>query len=140
VLDANERLWKTAGINFVGNVEGRDLASGAVDVAVTDGFTGNVILKTVEGTADFIVHELRDALTARLQFKLAAMFLRPAFARLRRRLDYAEYGGAPLLGVRGVVIIAHGRSDSRAIANAIRAARDGALSGVLADISAAVES
>jgi glycerol-3-phosphate acyltransferase PlsX len=139
VIEANARLRSAAGINFMGNVEGRDLASGAVDVAVTDGFTGNVILKTVEGTADFITRELREALTTRLQYRLAALFLRPAFASFRKRLDYTEYGGAPLLGVRGIVIIAHGRSDAHTIANAIRVARDGALSGVLADMGAAVE-
>lgn len=134
VRETNERLRRAKGINFAGNVEGRDLATGTVDVAVTDGFTGNVILKTAEGTADFVVRELRSVLTSRAHYKLAALILRPAFGRLRDRLDYAEYGGAPLLGVNGVVIVAHGRSDSRAMMNAIRAARDAASSAVVAAI------
>jgi glycerol-3-phosphate acyltransferase PlsX len=126
VIEANERLRKSKVINFYGNVEGTDLAAGTVDVAVTDGFTGNVILKTAEGAAGFIPAERRAALQARLQYRLAAAVLRPALSAMRRRLDYAEYGGAPLLGVRGVVIVAHGKSDSRAITNAVRAARDAA--------------
>jgi len=126
VLESNARLRQSEHINFYGNVEGSSLAAGIVDVAVTDGFTGNVILKTAEGAAGFVTEELRSALLARLHYRLASAVLRPAFTKMRRRLDYAEYGAAPLLGVRGVVMVAHGRSDSRAIANAIRAARDAA--------------
>jgi phosphate acyltransferase len=126
VLEANERLRRQAGINFAGNIEGKDLPNGLVDVAVTDGFTGNVILKAAEGAADYIVYELREALTSRPLYRLAALVLRPAFAQLRRRLDYAEYGAAPLLGVRGNVFIAHGRSDAHAIASALRVANDAA--------------
>jgi glycerol-3-phosphate acyltransferase PlsX len=126
VQETFEKLHELAGINFVGNVEGKDLPNAHADVVVTDGFTGNVALKTAEGVADFILRELRDVLTSRLQYKLAAAVLQPAFGLLRQRLDYAEYGGAPLLGVRGAVIIAHGRSNARAIASAIRAAREGA--------------
>jgi len=127
VLETNERLRQLPHINFCGNVEGTGLASGIVDVAVTDGFTGNVILKTAEGAAGFITEELRRALLGRLHYRLAAAVLRPALANMRRRLDYAEYGAAPLLGVQGVVMVAHGRSDSHAIASAIRAGRDVAL-------------
>ena len=111
-------------LNFAGNVEGKDLPRGTVDVVVTDGFTGNVALKLAEGVAGFITGELREILTSRLDYKLAALLLRPAFKQLRSRLDYQEYGGAPLLGVEGVVIVAHGRSDARAAFHAIRAARD----------------
>jgi glycerol-3-phosphate acyltransferase PlsX len=128
VLETNERLRQATQINFCGNVEGNGIASGAVDVAVTDGFTGNVILKTAEGAAGFVTDEIRGALMRRWHYRLAAAVLRPALRQVRRRLDYAEYGGAPLLGVRGTVIVAHGRSDSRAIANAVRAARDAAAS------------
>jgi phosphate acyltransferase len=126
VLETNERLRQAPQINFCGNVEGTGLAAGAVDVAVTDGFTGNVMLKTAEGAAGFVAEEIRGALTERWHYRLVASLLRPALRHVRQRLDYAEYGGAPLLGVRGTVIVAHGRSNSRAIANAIRAARDAA--------------
>ncbi|HTE86846.1 MAG TPA: phosphate acyltransferase PlsX [Dehalococcoidia bacterium] len=138
VVDANQRLRRLSSINFAGNIESKDVAGGAIDVAVTDGFTGNIILKAAEGTADYIVHELRLALTARPHYQLAAAMLRPAFAQLRRRLDYAEYGGAPLLGVRGLVLIAHGRSDARAITSALRAARDAAAVDVVGSLTGAV--
>ena len=126
VQETNERLRQAPQINFCGNVEGTGFAAGQVDVAVTDGFTGNVILKIAEGAAAMIAEELRNGLRARLHYRLASLVLRPALAGLRRRLDYAEYGAAPLLGVCGVVMVAHGRSDSRAIVSAIRAARDAA--------------
>jgi phosphate acyltransferase len=138
VLETNHRLRELAGLGFIGNIESKDLPSGAVDVAVTDGFTGNIILKTAEGTADFILRELREALTSRLRYKLAAATLRPAFVALRSRLDYAEYGAAPLLGVRGLVLVAHGRSNARAIASAIRTARDGVQAGVVEKLAASV--
>ena len=136
VQEAHEQLRQIKGLSFIGNVEGRDLPSGRVDVVVTDGFTGNVVLKTAEGTADFILHELRDAIMSRPWYKLAALVLQPAFKQLRQSLDYAEYGGAPLLGVRGVVIVAHGRSNSRAFASAIRVARDAAAAGIPSHLSA----
>lgn len=139
VQDTYERLRRLPGINFIGNVEGKDLPSGEIDVAVTDGFTGNVVLKTAEGVAAFILAELREELTSRFQYKLAALPLRPAFTHLRGRLDYQEYGGAPLLGVRGVVIVAHGRSNARAITNAIRVARDAAACNMLAAMAAGVQ-
>jgi glycerol-3-phosphate acyltransferase PlsX len=138
VLETNQRLRLMGDIGFTGNIESKDLPSGLVDVAVTDGFTGNIILKTAEGTADFIVRELREALTSRLRYKLAAATLRPAFASLRGRLDYAEYGAAPLLGVRGLVLVAHGRSNARAIASALRTARDAAQSGVIQKLAESV--
>jgi len=117
-----ERLTKQEGLNFVGNIEGKDLTRGAADVVVTDGFTGNVALKTAEGVADFILRELRLAVTAKLQFRIAALVLRPALMAVRRRIDYAEYGGANLLGLNGIVLICHGRSDAHAISSAVRAA------------------
>jgi glycerol-3-phosphate acyltransferase PlsX len=116
-------LAATPGLNFVGNVEGKDLPAGAVDVVVTDGFTGNVALKTAEGAAAFLSDVLRKELTATLPRKLAAWFLRPAFRTIRDRLDYSVIGGAPLLGIDGTVVIAHGRSNQRAIASAVRAAK-----------------
>jgi len=112
-------LLRESGLDFVGNVEGKDLPKGLADVIVTDGFTGNVVLKVAEGVSESLVSSLRTALTSRWHYKLAAGVLRPAFRSVARRLDYSEYGGAPLLGVRGTVIIGHGRSDSRAIYNAV---------------------
>jgi phosphate acyltransferase len=108
---------------FVGNVEGKDIPAGAVDVVVCDGFVGNVLIKFAEGVASTIGGIIREEITANPASKLLALGLRPAFRRAYGRLDYAEFGGAPLLGVRGVVIIAHGRSSARAIRSAIRVAR-----------------
>jgi len=109
-------------LNFAGNVEGKDVAMGTVDIVVTDGFTGNVALKTAEGVANFLVEILREEIMKTLPRKLAGLILRPAFRDMRRRLDYAEIGGAPLLGVNGSVIICHGRSSARAIETALTAA------------------
>ncbi|MGH2603380.1 MAG: phosphate acyltransferase PlsX, partial [Dehalococcoidia bacterium] len=91
-----------------------------------------------EGAAEFIQNELRGALTSRWHYKLAAAVLRPALRRVRSRIDYAEYGGAPLLGVNGVVIVAHGRSNARAIVNAVRVARDAVAGGVVSQIAQAM--
>ncbi len=106
-------------LNFVGNVEGKDVTMGTVDIVVTDGFTGNVALKTAEGVAMFLMELLRQEMTATLPRKLASFVLRPAFRSVRSKIDYAEIGGAPLLGVNGAVIIAHGRSSTRAIESAL---------------------
>jgi glycerol-3-phosphate acyltransferase PlsX len=125
------RLGKTAGVNFVGNIEGGEVHHGKADVIVTDGFTGNVAVKVTEGVADFIFRELRASLTSKLRYKLAAMVLRPALLQMRDRMDPGTYGGVPLLGVNGVVMIAHGASDARAVKNALRAAHEGAASGML---------
>lgn len=110
------------GLRFVGNVEGKDLLAGNVDVIVTDGFTGNVALKVAEGTAAVMGAVMREEFTRTVPRKLAALLLKPALQSVKARLDYAEIGGAPLLGVNGAVIIAHGRSSELAIANAIGAA------------------
>ncbi|MBA3274466.1 MAG: phosphate acyltransferase PlsX [Chloroflexia bacterium] len=106
-------------LNFVGNVEGKDVVMGTVDIVVTDGFTGNVALKTAEGVATFLMELMREEITSTIPRKLAAYVLRPAFRSMRSKLDYAEIGGAPLLGVNGAVIIAHGRSSARAIESAL---------------------
>ncbi len=107
-------------LNFVGNVEGRDVFSGEVDVIVTDGFTGNVILKLSEGLQDAVISLIKRELSASVITKTGAVLARPAFQNLKKRLDYAEYGGAPLLGVRRIVVVGHGSSNARAIRNAIR--------------------
>lgn len=126
VRDAFPLLTSAPGILFKGNVEGKDITRGIVDVVVTDGFTGNVALKMAEGVGALVTEALRAELTASLPRRLAALVLRPAFRAVRAKLDYSETGGAPLLGVDGTVVIAHGRSDQKAIMNAIGIARRGA--------------
>jgi glycerol-3-phosphate acyltransferase PlsX len=125
-----ERL-QHSGLNFVGNVEPDRIHRDVADVVVTDGFTGNVAVKTVEGVVDFIFSQLRGALTSRLQYRLAALVLRPALLGLRQRLDYSEFGGVPLLGVNGVVMVAHGNASAHAIGNALRVAQEAASQGMM---------
>jgi len=115
-------LLTRAPINYIGYVEGRDLNNGKVDVVVTDGFTGNVALKTLEGFAHFLQGQLRTVFATNLRGKLAYLLIRHAFADLRASLDPSEVGGAPLLGTDGLAIIAHGASSPKAIKNAIRVA------------------
>jgi glycerol-3-phosphate acyltransferase PlsX len=113
-------LREMSSLNFVGNVEGRDVFSGLVDVIVTDGFTGNVMLKLSEGLTEAMLSMIKRELTVSAVTKAGAMLAKPAFRNIKKRLDYSEYGGAPLLGVRQIVVIGHGRSNARAIRNAIR--------------------
>jgi glycerol-3-phosphate acyltransferase PlsX len=120
-------LLQSAPINFIGNVEGRDLLEGAADVVVTDGFVGNILLKAAEGIGLFIWREIKDLLLTNWRTRLAGLLLRPYLKALGKRLDWREYGGAPLLGIKGVCIIAHGASDDRAIAKAITVARENVL-------------
>jgi glycerol-3-phosphate acyltransferase PlsX len=123
-------ILKTLPIHFIGNVEGRDIYSGAADVVVCDGFIGNVVLKVSEGLADMIRTMLKEAFTATVTRKLGATLTRAAFSEFKKRVDYSEYGGVPLLGVKGVSIICHGRSNGNAIKNAIRVAAEFADGGV----------
>ena len=111
------------GINFIGNIEGRDIPTGGADVVVCDGFVGNVVLKLSEGMAETLLGMLRTQMTSSLPNKLAAAVLQPGLRKVFRRLDYAEYGGVPLLGINGSAIVAHGRSNAKAIKNALRVAR-----------------
>jgi glycerol-3-phosphate acyltransferase PlsX len=113
-------LLRQSGLRFVGNVEGRDLLAGKADVVVCDGFVGNVVLKFAESMLGFTRGLLRDEIQTSWRLKLGHLLVRPAFNALKRRLDYQEFGGAPLLGVGGVVVIAHGKSSERAIENAVR--------------------
>jgi glycerol-3-phosphate acyltransferase PlsX len=131
-------LRELPGINFIGNVEGRDLYTGTVDVVVCDGFVGNVALKTSEGLAKLVMTSLRDSLTSNLISKLGAMLSKTAFTQFRKRLDYTEYGGAPLLGVRGPCVIGHGSSNDKAIMNGIRVAAEFAAAEVNAGIEASL--
>jgi glycerol-3-phosphate acyltransferase PlsX len=119
------RLLAAGDLNFRGNTEGRDLLVGAADVVVTDGFTGNVTLKLLEGTIESLLEAFREEVTATPRGKLGGLLIRPAARRLRERLDPDTYGGAYLLGLRGLAVIAHGNSSRRAIANAIRLAARG---------------
>ncbi len=123
-LEANE-LLRDSGLNFAGNLESRDLLRGAADVVVTDGFTGNVALKLLEGTIKELLDALREEITATPTGKLGGLLIRPAARRLGRRLDPDTYGGAYLLGLRGLAVIAHGNSSRVAVANAIRLAARG---------------
>jgi len=127
-------------LNFIGNVEGRDLYNGRADVIVCDGFTGNVALKTSEGLIEAVLKLLKDELSRNLKAKLGALLSQQSFKRLKKRLDYSEYGGAPLIGLRGVSIICHGRSSSNAIKNAIRVAREYAENQVNAKLEAELAS
>lgn len=119
---ASEQLT-TTGLNFIGYVEGRDIFNGKVDVVVCDGFTGNIALKTMEGLASFAGEVLKEAFQRNLSSRLGYLFSRNSLAEAYRRLDYAEYGGAPLVGLDGIAIVAHGGSNGLAIKNAIRVAR-----------------
>jgi glycerol-3-phosphate acyltransferase PlsX len=134
LVQESHRQLRQAPIRFIGNVEGNDLPAGKADVVVTDGFTGNVVVKLCEGVVSTMLQVIRSEVQANPVSMVLAMGLRPVFRRVRRRVDYAEYGGAPLLGVDGVCIIAHGRSDARAIRNAIRVAGEAVRNSVVAHI------
>ena len=120
--EAFKELTDEASLNFIGNVEGRDVFNGSSDVIVCDGFTGNVALKISEGLAETMLHLLREELRYDLRSRAGSLLLAPAFRRFKRRIDSSEFGGAPLLGVNDVCLISHGRSTAKAIKNAIRAA------------------
>jgi glycerol-3-phosphate acyltransferase PlsX len=118
------QLLKRLPLNFVGNVEGRDLFNGHVDVIVADGFVGNVALKISEGVAKLVRTVLKESLKATISSQVGAMLSRSAFADFKKRIDHTEYGGAPLLGVKGVCIVTHGSSNANAIKNAVRVAAE----------------
>jgi glycerol-3-phosphate acyltransferase PlsX len=120
VLETLPLLRRASHLNFIGNVEGRDLFKGTCDVVVTDGFTGNVVLKTAESVATLLGHKVREELKRDLLARVGALFMLPAFRRLRAEIDWEEFGAAPLLGVNGVCFIGHGSSKARAFRSAIR--------------------
>ncbi len=124
------RVLKEAGLNFMGNAEGRDIYNGNADVIVCDGFIGNVVLKASESLAEMMRTLIREEITSTFTRKIGALLAKGAFEGVKKRTDYAEYGGAPLLGVKGGCIISHGRSNAKAVKNAIRVARDFAMSQV----------
>ncbi len=118
------KLIKELPMNFVGNVEGRDLYNGKADVLVCDGFVGNVALKISEGMVETVRFLLKQSLQATISSQVGLLLSRKAFADFKKRLDYSEYGGAPLLGIKGVCIVSHGSSNANAIKNAIRVAME----------------
>jgi len=132
------QLLKQLPLNFVGNVEGRDLYNGEVDVIVSDGFVGNVALKTSEGVVNLVRAALKEALRETITRQVGYLLSRSAFTDFKKRLDHTEYGGAPLLGLKGVCIITHGSSNANAIKNAIRVAAEFAESNANAEIEKAL--
>lgn len=139
LVQAAHALISQLDLRYVGPVEGTDLVSGKVDVVVADGFVGNVALKTAEGVAESIIAALRQEATSNLRSRLGAFLLLPSLRRLRQRLDWGQVGGAPLLGVSGLVFIGHGRSDPRAVASAIQVAAAAVRSGLADSWHSAVE-
>ncbi|MDE0528597.1 MAG: phosphate acyltransferase PlsX [Truepera sp.] len=138
--EAHRLLIDTPGIAFYGNIEGRDLFAGTTDVVVTDGFTGNVALKLAEGEAKALFAWIREALNSSAVAKLGALLVRSALRRVAKRLDPAEYGAQPLLGVDGYAFIGHGSSSSRAVYSALKSARDTIESGVAGTIASGMAS
>src|SRR6202162_2729888 len=132
------RLLKGTLPGFVGNVEPKDIYGARADVIVADGFVGNVAIKMAEATADFLFRSLRDEIPKTMRGKLGGMLIRPGVRQLRARIDWREFGGAPLLGIDGVAVVAHGRSDARAIKNAVRVSRDAVQNQLVGKIRAEV--
>ena len=123
---------------FIGNVEPKDIYASKADVIVADGFVGNIAIKMAEATAEFLFRNLRDEIPKTMRGKLGGLLIRPGVRQLRARIDWREFGGAPLLGIDGVAVVAHGRSDARAIKNAIRVTRDAVQNQLVGKIRAEV--
>ncbi|MFN8529588.1 MAG: phosphate acyltransferase PlsX [Anaerolineae bacterium] len=138
-LKAASELISKLPLNFIGNIEPKDMLKGGADVVVTDGFVGNICIKTMEAATSTMASALRDELMAGVLTKVGALLSRPAFDNVRKQIDPFEVGGAPLLGVNGVVIIGHGRSNGRAVKNAIRQARDAVSGRVIESIKEGLE-
>ncbi len=132
-------LLEKSGLNFVGNVEGKELFGGEADVVVTDGFTGNILLKASEAVAKLITDVLRQELTSSLRMKAGALMAKPAFSRLKQMLDPAEVGAAPLLGIDGLVFVGHGRSDAHALVSAINTARRAVTANLISALNDAIQ-
>lgn len=132
-------LLEASGLNFFGNIEGKELFGGEVDVAITDGFTGNVLLKSSEAVAKLMTSQLKDYLMASTRTKLGALLAKPAFGELRKSLDPSEIGAVPLLGLDGLVFVGHGRSDHRAMFSAIVNARKAVEANLLVELKANIQ-
>jgi glycerol-3-phosphate acyltransferase PlsX len=137
VRDAHAKL-KRSRLNFVGNIEAKDLLAGRADVVVADGFVGNVAIKMAEATADLIFRTMREEIPRSPSGRLGGLLIRPGVQRIRSLMDWREFGGAPLLGIDGVAVVAHGRSDARAVKNAIRVAREAVDAQLVSKIRGAV--
>jgi glycerol-3-phosphate acyltransferase PlsX len=132
-------LLESSGLNYIGNLEGKELFGGEADVAVTDGFTGNVLLKSSEAVAKLITDVLRQELMSSLRTKVGALLAKPAFMKLKSLMDPSEVGAAPLLGIDGLVFVGHGRSDARAMLSAIRTARQAVEADLLNALREAIQ-
>lgn len=133
-------LLENAGVNFIGNVEPKELFAGAADVVVTDGFTGNILIKASEAVASFLTEIIRVQIKASPVTAVGGLLAKPAFRRVGKVLDPAEYGAAPLLGIDGLVFVGHGRSDARALVSALRVARQAVSEGLLEAMAGAIQS
>ena len=132
-------LLENSGLNFIGNLEGKEIFGFEADVVVTDGFTGNVLLKTSEAVAQLLIDILRQELSASLQTKIGALLAKPAFLQLKKTMDPSEIGAGALLGVDGLVFVGHGRSDARAITSALRMANDAVEADLLNALREAIQ-
>jgi len=131
-------LLKETDLNFIGNVEGKELFGGQVDVVVTDGFTGNVVLKSTEAVAKLIIDILKEELKGSFRTKIGALLAKPAFGKIRKMLDPSEVGAAPLMGIDALVFVGHGRSDTKAMVSAIRAAKQAVDNHLLDELRTAI--
>ncbi|RLT42005.1 MAG: phosphate acyltransferase PlsX [Chloroflexi bacterium] len=138
VVEAHQTLAAEGTLNFVGNVESREILSGHAEVIVTDGFTGNIVLKLAEGLVQLLFDEMRTAARSSWRSKIGGALLLPALHGVRARLDYRRYGAVPLLGVNGAVFVGHGRSDEAAVASAVRSAQHAVDQGMMTALSAAI--
>ncbi len=132
-------VLEASNLNFIGNVEGKELFGGEADVVVTDGFTGNILIKVSEAVAKMLIDVLRAELTSSLRTSLGALLAKPAFGAVRKLMDPGEVGAAPLLGINGLVFIGHGRSDARALFNAVRVARQAVEADLLAELQTGIQ-
>lgn len=135
---AHALLREHGGLDFIGNVEPKDMLAGKADVVVADGFVGNLAIKSLEATADFLFRQLRSEIPRTLPGKVGGLLIRGNVQKIRARIDWREFGGAPLLGIDGVAVVAHGRSDGRAMRNAVRVAREAVQGGLVERIREAV--
>jgi glycerol-3-phosphate acyltransferase PlsX len=132
-------LLESSGLNFIGNVEGKELFGGVADVVITDGFTGNILLKSSEAVAKMLTDILKEELMSSTTAKIGALLAKPAFTRLKQVMDPGEVGAVPLLGIDGLVFVGHGRSDARAMTNAIRAAHESIQSDLMGALRQAIQ-
>lgn len=139
LIQETHQLFKESNLDFIGNIEGNDLPLGRCEVVVCDGFVGNVILKFAEGMATSLFQMMKAALMSSTLTKIGALIIKPSLKKLKDSFDYSEYGGAPLLGVKGISLISHGRSDAKAFKNAIIAAANGVKQDMIGKIRTAIE-